>query len=808
MAVRKKSQLALFVRAVIYSAIPLMLLDATSLHAREVTFDTDILKSRGLGADLNRYFAEAPRFLPGTHSVSVKVNGNDRGTAAVRFSEDGTMCVDNDFLEFAGLIPVPIKANETCHDIRSDYAQAVINPLPNQEAVELYLPQEALNSLSADVKNFQHGGTAGMLNYSLFSTKSDYSGSDSSSNRYSQASLEAGFNTMDWALRSRYILTDDNGNRNTESIYTYAEHVFVPQRLTMQVGEINAMSDVLNGVPITGVQLMPTSGLQKDSSGVSVSGIARTSQARVEVRQNGRLIFNTLVPAGPFTLDDVPMVRNNVDLDVTVVESDGSTNHYIVPASSVKSRNLSRPNGLTVSAGQVRGIDSDYSDPLVFNVSDGWRIFPWMNLLASGVVAEDYQAAGARTEFMVTDDWNISTSMAASKAQFGDSDNGIKNELQSDYSLTENVGLSASVAHYSGDYRELADAMDDDYQGYDNSYSANIRWSTPLAGAFSAGLSYNQAAGDGEDSRYLLLSWGKTFKYASVNVNWQSAVGNSDDDQNDDLLYINLSIPLGGSQSLSSYMRKQGDSTSYGLANSGSLGSDTNYYISADRDQESKENSFNGNINTNLHYTQLSVGGGTSGDNQRNYNATLSGGIAMHKEGVTFSPYSIKDTFAIAKLSEPKAGVEITTPQGTVWTDRWGLAVIPGLTEWRNSRIEVDANKLPQSMTLANGTKYIAAAHGSVSEVSFKVLNSRRVMLRIKQADGKPLTKGLSVVDDKDNYVVTVVDDGHVFLNDADQVAALYAINDDNQRLCKLDFTLPEKHDEDAFYEEVNGVCR
>ena len=106
----------------------------------------------------------------------------------------------------------------------------------------------------------------------------------------------------------------------------------------------------------------------------------------------------------------------------------------------------------------------------------------------------------------------------------------------------------------------------------------------------------------------------------------------------------------------------------------------------------------------------------------------------MHKDGVTFSPYSIKDTFAIARLSEPKAGVEITTPQGTVWTDRWGR-VIPGLTEWRNSRIEVDANKLPQSMT-GERDQYIAAAHGSVSEVSFKVLNSRRVMLRIKQADG------------------------------------------------------------------------
>ena len=48
-----------------------------------------------------------------------------------------------------------------------------------------------------------------------------------------------------------------------------------------------------------------------------------------------------------------------------------------------------------------------------------------MNLLASGVVAEDYRR-GARTEFMVTDGWNVSTSMAASNAQFGDSDNGIK----------------------------------------------------------------------------------------------------------------------------------------------------------------------------------------------------------------------------------------------------------------------------------------------------------------------------------------------------------------------------------------------
>lgn len=99
----------------------------------EVTFDTGIMQTLGLNKDLNHYFAEAPRFLPGTHSVSVKVNGKERGMAAVRFNKDGVLCFDNDLMEFAGLMPVPIKSDEACHDIRDNYPKAIINALPNQK---------------------------------------------------------------------------------------------------------------------------------------------------------------------------------------------------------------------------------------------------------------------------------------------------------------------------------------------------------------------------------------------------------------------------------------------------------------------------------------------------------------------------------------------------------------------------------------------------------------------------------------------------------------------------------------------------
>lgn len=81
-------------------------------------------------------------------------------------------------------------------------------------------------------------------------------------------------------------------------------------------------------------------------------------------------------------------------------------------------------------------------------------------------------------------------------------------------------------------------------------------------------------------------------------------------------------------------------------------------------------------------------------------------------------------------------------------------------------------------------------------------------MLRVKMSNGQTLKKGLTIEDASGNYIVTSVDDGHVFINDAEQLSGLYAIDDNNNRLCKINYSLPEKRDEEAFYEEINGVCQ
>ena len=54
-------------------------------------------------------------------------------------------------------------------------------------------------------------------------------------------------------------------------------------------------------------------------SGSAVEGVAY-GPSRIELRQNGALIYTTLVPSGPFTLRDLPLLSLQLDLEVTIIE--------------------------------------------------------------------------------------------------------------------------------------------------------------------------------------------------------------------------------------------------------------------------------------------------------------------------------------------------------------------------------------------------------------------------------------------------------------------------------------------------------
>ncbi|EOC0419113.1 fimbrial biogenesis usher protein [Cronobacter malonaticus] len=783
-------------------------------YAQEVQFDTDILKNRGLDSSLGDYFSDSAKFMPGRKPVTLTVNGNEKGTVTALFGKNGELCVDRAFLQSAGLrVPTSLKhgenSNGACYDYKQDYPTAIITPLPGEEKLSLVVPSTALASMDEEPVNVNHGGIAGLLNYSLMTSQSNYSGLKT---RYDQLSLEDGINIDDWLLRSRQMLTRMDGEMQTDTLYTYVQHTFEKSKTLMQAGQININNTLFTGASINGVQFIPESGLVDSSnSGVTVTGIANSPQARVEVKQAGRLIYSTLVPAGPFTLDNVPVTSLNVALDVTVTETNGAQSHYVIPADSLHG-NLASPQGFSVAIGRTQDEGDDGRQPWLATVSDGWRLKPWLNAAAGAMTAQEYNALAAQVDVIPVQNMVVSAALHASDDAHGDN-KGHSSTLNVSYNTLRNLSLSASATRYSSGYREITDTLDKDFIQYAGQYSANASWSDALLGSFSVGYSLSEGADNHKDSRYITASWGKTLNWASVSVNWQHLLNSQSDsdyrynNKYGDMLYVNISVPF-GSQRVSGYMHQRGDEIRSGLSTSGNIGNNSNYSISAERDNEDSENSFDGSFNSNLHYTQLGLNAGVDGSNNRNSSMTLNGGVVAHRSGITFTPYSVQDTFAIASVDNHVGGVEINTPDGPVWTDHWGRAVVPSLPAYKTARVEMNTETLPKNIDVNNGISVMAVSHGSVSDVNFSVLNVRRVMLNITMPDGRPVPKNATLVDDQGNYVTNVVADGLVYLNDADEIKSLVLVDNDGKSQCRIHYKLAEKRDANELFEQTKGVCQ
>ncbi|EED9384358.1 fimbria/pilus outer membrane usher protein, partial [Salmonella enterica subsp. enterica] len=122
-----------------------------------------------------------------------------------------------------------------------------------------------------------------------------------------------------------------------------------------------------------------------------VQGVAQT-QARIEVKQNGYVIYNTTVAPGPFALSDLPGVNGGGDLQVTVFEADGTrqifTVPYTTPAIALRQGYLK----YNVMMGQYRSADTSVDKVPVGQATIMYGL-PWnLTAYSGGQWASHYQA--------------------------------------------------------------------------------------------------------------------------------------------------------------------------------------------------------------------------------------------------------------------------------------------------------------------------------------------------------------------------------------------------------------------------------
>ncbi|WP_445261716.1 fimbria/pilus outer membrane usher protein [Pseudomonas sp. RL_105y_Pfl1_103] len=766
------------------------------------SFDPQTLSQRGIDPTLANLLLQAPRFAAGRHALNLNVNGQRRGRIDVVFNDQGGLCFNQALLD-AGSLKMPAD-NAECHDFLSTYPQTVIEQDPASLSLFLIVPTEALRPAVQDISGYQTGGYAGVLNYDVTGLQNEY-GDDNS--RFASANTEVGFNAGDWIVRSRQVRTWQDKVSRTTHLDAYAQRTFAKQQAVFQAGQINLYNPVLAGAQITGAQVLTETALQDQNQGATITGIAN-SPAQVEIRQNGTLIHSTVVPAGPFSLTDVRRLNSRSDVEVTVKETTGEERRFTVPAAML-GLGLPAP-GYSVAAGRLRQIgDGEGAEPWV--VSGGWSgaLHPQVSVGAGVLAAKDYRATGLNLGWLPWQDGQFQVSTQLAQASRPGNERGVQTDLSWSQRLTENWAITTAGSWRTMGYRDLEDSTyttdtrEQQRSRYRDQQSATASWSHPMLGAFSAGISRSSTF-TGDSSSRALASWGTSFGQVSVSASAEWQVGGRQ--QSDDSVYLNISVPLGENRRGRSWARHAGGEHRLGVGINEQLNDQLSYRVGVERDSRDRAVESSVGVSALPYYSQLDFNYTRNDAERSSYQGGARGGVVLHGDGLTFSPYPVRETFAVMSVGD-MAGIKVSTPSGPVWTDWQGQAVVPQLSAYGRSPVEVHTRSLPRNADISNGLAVLSVGRGAVDKVEFGVALTRRALLNVTTKDGQPLPRGATVTTEDGEFVTLVQEGSQVFLPDVLDGRPLW-ISAPGQPRCRLSFELPEKGDPEVYYETAPARCQ
>ncbi|WP_235589289.1 fimbria/pilus outer membrane usher protein [Type-D symbiont of Plautia stali] len=774
------------------------------MAADETVFDTQTMKARGVDPKIAEWFSKSPRFMPGHTNVALTVNGSLRNKVRARFDEQGSLCADHDFLREAGILKPPgYDGKAPCFDLRKAWPQAELHLDPGEERVDLVLPQQAVAAPGTTGGNWSHGGLAGMLNYDA-----QYMGSSGNTTgvNFMQLDSEAGFNVDDWIIRSRQTFTRFNEQQKLQHQAAYAQRSFTEKKKVLQVGQVSLSNSMFGAGQVLGFQIFPETALQGNRGGPGlVEGIA-DSQSVVEVRQSGALIYSTTVPVGPFRLQGLPLLNTRSDLNVTVTGSNGARRQFIVPASALLLNGIAAAPGLSFGAGKIEQLGSG-EEPVVGTVANGWLLTPYTTLNAGLLGSTPYRAGALGMDSQLFDATLLSLqTTVAQDSRHGDT--GVSALVIVTKQLTERIGLTANASQQSTGYRELSEALQrEEFNYYDrsrNQYGAGVSWSEETLGS----LTFSVARGttfSGDNTSYLRGGWsrqfGRAYIGASLEHNTETRYTNADD-----RFYLTLNLPFGNGGNLSSYLNSASQTSRAGVRYSQRTSQDRGWSLSSDRDFRNQRTTSGGTVDAVTPVSQLNGSLSQSSDNYTTWSARATGAVIAHSGGVSLSPYRVSDTFGIAKVGD-ESGVRLDTPSGPTWTDGRGYAVVPSLSGYRRSTIQVDTRSLAKNVDIGNAWQETELARGAIGRVDFDVVRTRRALADIKDAQGHFLPHGASVFDDKGNFITVVGERGSVFIPDVSK-SDRFDVQASGVTICSFTLTLPVNAERDGLYEEAAATCR
>lgn len=784
--------------------------------AQEFQFNTDVLDLKDRqNLDLG-VFASANFIMPGEYTLMVHLNRDTLTEFPVTFytldddPKNSLACLSPALVSELGLKEQTLKASSWWHD----GACLELDSIPGMQArgdlgtsgLYLSIAQDQLEYTAPNwdpPSRWDDGITGALFDYNVNAQTTDRKGSRSD-NLTGNGTL--GFNMDAWRLRADWQSqmqrsAGQASQRQFAWSRFYALRALPSLRSSLIVGEDYLDSNLFGSFRYTGVNLSSNDNmLPPNLRGYApeVAGVARTN-ARVVISQQGRVLYNTQVPPGPFRIQDLNDAVSG-QLDVRVEEQDGAVQTFEVDTASIPY--LTRPGSVRYKLASGKPSDWEHQvDGPVFTTGEfSWGVSNGWSLYGGGLGAKDYGslALGVGRDLMTLGALSVdvtqsrATVPASSGSLTGKSYRISYSKRFDEYdSQVTFAGYRFSEENYMS-MNEFIEARRGDrpLNRSKNMYTTTVSKQFRDAD-LSVYFNYNhQTYWDSRASDRFSLSMSRYFdvgglKNLSVSL---TAYKNKSNGASDDGAYLSVNIPWGDSGSVSYAASVNGGKSTHTMSYYDSLDERNQYMLSAGKTSDSETASgffsHQGDLAQVVASGSYQTGEYTSAGLSVQGGATITGqGAALHRNGVMGGTRLLVDTQGVS-------GVPVRGNGGLTHTNRFGKAVITDVNSYYRNQTSIDLDTLPDDVEATQSIIQATLTEGAIGYRRFDVIAGSKAMVTILMPGRDAPPFGATAKNSRGQDTGIVGEDGSTYLSGM-QPGETMSLNWGGSTRCR--FTLPDK---------------
>ncbi|CUZ93738.1 Outer membrane usher protein papC precursor [Serratia marcescens] len=770
-----------------------LMVDASAVE--EIQFNTDVLDVNDRkNIDLSQ-FSRGGYIMPGRYSMVVHLNKNDLPEQQVPFyapdddPNGSRACLSPPLVALLGLKEGLMKQltwwhQNECLDEASLKGMEVRGDLATS-SLYLSIPQAYLEYTSEDwdpPSRWDEGVPGLLLDYSVNGqTQKNLQGGGNSASLGGNGTV--GGNLGAWRLRADWqgqlnrVSGGGQGSTTQRLDWSryYAYRALPALRSKLTLGEDYLDSGLFDSFRFGGMSLRSDDNmLPPNLRGYApeVVGVAK-SNAKVTISQQGRVLYETQVAAGPFRIQDINDAVSG-ELDVRVEEQDGSVQAFKMNTASIPY--LTRPGSVRykLALGQPSDMDHRYRGPMFGTGEFSWGVSNGWSLYGGALLGGDYNALalGIGRDLMLLG--ALSFDVTQSRAKLPQEDEALSGgSYRVSYSKTfDELDSQVTFAGYRFseqnfmsmseylDAREYGRRFGNSKEMYTISYNQQLREL-----GLSAYLNYNhQTYWDRPANDRYNLTMARYFdigRFKSLSLSL-SAYRNRYNGVNDDGMYLSLSVPWGGGTLSYNAALNRNDITNR-VGYYDRIDERSNYQISTGNARSGVNMS--GYYNRDGDAARVSANASYQQDRYRAMGFSAQGGMTLTAEGGALHRIGMPGGTRLLLDTEGVAGVPVRGYGSTVATNRWGKAVVADVNSYYRNKASIDLNALGDNAEATKSVVQATLTEGAIGYRKFAVIAGEKAMAVIKLADGGEPPFGATVLNARKQETGIVNDGGSVYLS-------------------------------------------